>query len=217
MKLTGKKQNTENRRIAPFFDEFKRQMGRNPNWLPGSLTEQWIKVFWELLLREHANRSPFSSKFVFETLRENCFVVDERTAFDSGRSINACIQFFDQTMLNKLWSNMAPNVQMIWNSFLWVFVCFYGYAWLSCVHMSATFLRWPSDSLFQCFEFRTIFNCRSEFPFLFACCVFLHYWSHPHTVETCEYVFLLSHVCMNFYTHIYTCNEMKKTKNSKHK
>lgn len=126
MKLTGKKkQNTENRRIAPFFDEFKRQMGCNPNWLPGSLTEQWIKVFWELLLREHANRSPFSSKFVFETLKENCFVVDEWTALDSGRSVNACIQ----SSIRQCWISCGP----IWlQMYKWYGIRFYGF---SCVFM----------------------------------------------------------------------------------
>lgn len=174
MKLTGKKkQNTENRRIAPLFDEFKRQMGCNPNWLPGSLTEQWIKVFWELLLREHANRSPFSSKFVFETLKENCFVVDEWTALDSGRSVNACIQ----SSIRQCWISCGPIwLRMYkWYSFLWVFVCFYGYAWLSCVHMSATFLRWPSDSFTNASNFEQYSIVVPNFLFFFGCCVFLHY------------------------------------------
>lgn len=121
----GKKQNTENRRIAPFFDEFKRQMGCNPNWLPGSLTEQWIKVFWELLLREHANRSPFSSKFVFETLKENCFVVDEWTALDSGRSVNACIQ----SSIRQCWISCGPIWLWMYKWYGWLF---YGF---SCVFM----------------------------------------------------------------------------------
>lgn len=90
----------------------------------------------------------------FAILIEICVRNIKRELF-CGRRVNRprlrplcqCLHtIFDQTMLNKLWSNMAPNVQIIWNSFLWVFVCFYGYAWLSCVHMSATFLRWPSDS-----------------------------------------------------------------------
>lgn len=71
------------RRIALLFDEFKRQMGHNPNWLPGSLTEQWINVY-EIVkcIQSLAVQFEFMRENNEKSCKKNTLVVDDWTALD---------------------------------------------------------------------------------------------------------------------------------------
>lgn len=91
--------------IVVLFEEFKIQMGDNPQWLPGSLTEPWIKgseivhMSWGLRARRNEKKQA---------------AVDDWTALVAIAA-------------NNLWSDNAQwQCNKMIRVFLWCFVCFYS-------------------------------------------------------------------------------------------